>query len=113
MEFCAYASSRDESILRVVHNASIAADGSDPFRTSHLNIVEWLDQGYEEASTSEYFANIQESLTSLNCVTDERFPSGSEIYAVLDKGTNCLRRKSNRAYMLWSNNGIVRRGRVS
>lgn len=86
MEFCAYTASREESTLRVIKNATIAPDGSDPFRSSHLNIGEWLDQGYEPASTSEYFANIQESLTSVNCVTDIRFPSGSEIYAVLDQG---------------------------
>ena len=86
MEFCAYAASQVESTKRVIQNATLAPDGSDPFRSSQLRIDEWLVQGYDFESTSEYFANIQESLTSRNCVTDIRFPSSSEIYALLDKG---------------------------
>ena len=96
MEFCAYAASQVESTKRVIQNATLAPEGSDPFRSSHLRIDDWLAQGFDEESTSEYFANIQESLTSTNCVTDIRFPSSSEIYALLDKGmVGCMTLESS------------------
>lgn len=88
MEFCAYAASKEESTTRVIQNATITTDGSDPFRSSHLDAQLWINQGYEPGSTADYFSNIQESLTSENCATDIRFPSSSEIYALLDKGMN-------------------------
>jgi len=86
MDFCAFVASREESVTRVIQNVTIAPGGLDPFRTSHFDDDAWEDQGYEAASTLEYLESIRYSLTSDNCVTDIRFPSSSEIYAVLDEG---------------------------
>jgi len=97
MDFCAFAASRKESVTRIVQNATIAPDGSDPFRTSHLNVDDWEDQGYVAASsTLKYLANIKDSLTSDNFVTDIRFPSSAEIYAVLDEGMYFVSLNRNR-----------------
>lgn len=84
MEFCHYAASRDESFKQVVSNATTRIAGADPFRTSHLDVGRWVDDGYQQDSVESYFASIRKALESDNCVTDIRFPTSSSIYAVLD-----------------------------
>ena len=86
-EFCQFASSKEESIKVVIPNAtgSYTNKGRDPFRTSHLDLDLYKDQGYESDTTVQYIETIRESLDSPNIVTDIRFPTSAEIYAVLDQ----------------------------
>jgi len=84
IEFCSYASSRSESMKQVVDNATTRVAGADPYRSSHLDVDTWVDNGYDRSSVEAYFSVIREALNSDNCVTDIRFPSSSSIYALLD-----------------------------
>ncbi|KAG7368674.1 7 transmembrane sweet-taste receptor of 3 GCPR [Nitzschia inconspicua] len=83
-EFCAYASSRAKSNPLIVEDAKTAVGGSDPFRRSQLDVDQWVANGYHEEAVVDYFNVISEALESDNVVVDIRFPTSSEIYALLD-----------------------------
>lgn len=84
-EFCAYASSREQSNILVAENATTAVPGPDPFRSSQLDVDLWVANGYRREGVEEYFGVIKTALMSENAVTDIRFPTSSLIYAVLDE----------------------------
>jgi hypothetical protein len=84
-EFCAYASSREQSNVLVAENATLAVPGPDPFRISQLDVDLWVANGYNREDVEEYFGVIKTALMSENAVTDIRFPTSSLIYAVLDE----------------------------
>lgn len=84
-EFCAFAASREGSLERVVTNSSGPFSGQDPFRESHLDEDFYLQQGYESDTSQQYIDAIRQGIDSSNVVTDIRFPSSSDIHAVLDR----------------------------
>lgn len=84
-EFCAFASSQQGSMEHVIPNATGQVySGQDPFRKSHLNKDQYVQQGYEPATSEEFIQSIQQGLDSQNVVTDIRFPASDAIHAVLD-----------------------------
>lgn len=86
MEFLAFAASREESSKVIIPNATNPDEmtGFDPFRQSHLDVDEFVAQGYGREVTEEYRAAILENLQSPNLVTDIRFPTAGAILNVLD-----------------------------
>jgi len=87
-EFCAYASSQEQSNKFFQNNASVAVAGPDPFRESQLDINLWEENGYEASSVLEYFQAINGALGSENSVMDIRFPISNDIYGLLDKAVH-------------------------
>jgi hypothetical protein len=84
-EFCAFASSKEESNEIIAEQAATAVAGSDPFRLSHLDIALWTSNGYDRDSVAKYFDVLETALESGNAVVDIRFPTSSQIYATLDE----------------------------
>lgn len=84
-EFCAYASSQEQSNKFFQKDASEAVVGPDPFRQSQLDINMWVENGYDSNSVLEYFQSINGALGSENAVMDIRFPISNEFYGLLDK----------------------------
>lgn len=86
IEFCAFASSKGESIKGTIPNATtLVFNGQDPFRESQLNISLYVNQGYEETTSRKFIETIRLGLSSPNAVTDIRFPTATDIYDVLDR----------------------------
>ncbi len=83
-EFCAYASSQEQSNKFFEMDASEAVVGPDPFRQSQLDINKWVENGYDSNSVLEYFKSINGALGSENAVMDIRFPISNEFYGLLD-----------------------------
>ncbi|KAL3942529.1 MAG: hypothetical protein SGARI_000241 [Bacillariaceae sp.] len=84
-EFCSFAASQEQSNSLIAQNATTAGDGSDPFRLSHLDVDLWESNGYDRESVMEYFDVLETALESDNAVVDIRFPTSSQIYALLDE----------------------------
>jgi len=89
MEFCAFAASKEESLKKVIPNATdIDLGGQDPFRQSHLDIEEFVKQGYERQSSQEYMDTIFAGLSNANSVIDIRFPTSVLIDTLLETETH-------------------------
>jgi len=84
-DFFAFVSSSRESRLGVIPNATgMLFNGQDPFRSSHLIVEEWMDQGYTQEGVESYLDTILTSLSSKNLALDIRFPQEDKIMDVLD-----------------------------
>ena len=86
-EFCAFAASKEESINKVIPNATgdDIVQGQDPFRSSHLDLERYVSQGYESDTASDYIETLRSGLRTEHVVTDIRFPTAAELNGVLDK----------------------------
>lgn len=86
IEFCAFASSKEQSINNIIPNATgnDIGQGQDPFRRSHLDLDLYEANGYERETAKQFIDSILEGLESNNVVTDIRFPTSTDIYSVLD-----------------------------
>jgi 7 transmembrane sweet-taste receptor of 3 GCPR len=86
MEFCAFASSKDVSILGTAPNATgDTFNGQDPFRESHLDVDFYVEQGYEETVARHAVDVMRSDLISLNFVTDIRFPTAPTLNTIVDE----------------------------
>lgn len=88
MEFLTFSASKEQSNNMVVPKVGSreASAGYDPFRLSHMNVQEYVDQGYDKETTVLYLKSIKEGLTSPNLVHDIRFPEATKIMSSLDAG---------------------------
>jgi len=89
-DFCAYASSKDVSIDNIIPfaDSNNTKNGQDPYRLSHVDnnaLNLYVERGYEEAATKEFLSSYQFGLDSQNLVVDIRFPTASQLNAILDK----------------------------
>jgi hypothetical protein len=87
MDFCAFASSEKESIGSIIPNATGTGieTGQDPFRSSHLNLDLYVENGYERDTAKAFIDTIRSGLQSDNVVTDIRFPRAVNINQALDE----------------------------
>ncbi|KAL3921905.1 MAG: hypothetical protein SGILL_002499 [Bacillariaceae sp.] len=84
-EFCAYASKKETSNKLIAQKASEAVAGPDPFRHTQLDVDLYGENGYPRESVEAYFDVLNTALDSDNAVVDIRFPTSSELYALLDE----------------------------
>ena len=72
----------------MIPNATLPIDsfnGQDPYRTSHVDIEEWVNMGFPREGTETYRDTILASLSSKNLAMDIRFPESDKIMGTLDK----------------------------
>ena len=86
MDFLTFSASKDESKKLVVPEVGSveATSGYDPYRISHLNVEDYVAQGYVRETTDAYLDSIKEGLLSPNLVVDIRFPEATKILSALD-----------------------------
>ncbi len=58
--------------------------GYDPYRLSHMNVEDYVEQGFDREQTDAYLDSIKEGLASPNLVVDIRFPEATKIMSMLD-----------------------------
>jgi 7 transmembrane sweet-taste receptor of 3 GCPR len=86
-KLCAFASSKQVSTENIIPSSTGngTSNGQDPYRMSHLNNTRYELQGYEVTATNEYLKAIKSGLDHPNAVIDIRFPTASDINALLDR----------------------------
>jgi len=85
-EFLAFSASKSESRKLVIPKVGSdeATVGSDPYRKSHVNVADYVDQGYDEETAKSYLFMVNEGLISNNLVIDLRIPEATKIQGELD-----------------------------
>ncbi|KAL7535821.1 hypothetical protein ACHAWF_005283 [Thalassiosira exigua] len=87
-DFFAFASGK-RSKLGVIPNATgpiESFNGQDPYRRSHVDIEEWVKQGYaDREGLKNYRDTVLSSLNSKNLAVDIRFPGSPQIMDALDR----------------------------
>ena len=87
MEFLAFSASKEESRKLVIPpvGSRESSAGYDPFRLSHMKVDDYVDQGFDEDTTTLYLATIKEGLSSPNLAVDIRFPEATKMMSILDE----------------------------
>jgi len=86
MEFLTFFASKEESRKWVIPKVgSREADaGYDAYRLSHMNVEDYVEQGFDREQTDAYLNSIKEGLASPNLVLEIRFPEVAKIGSILD-----------------------------
>jgi hypothetical protein len=85
MEFVTFFASKEESRKWVIPEVGSREyyTGYDPYRLSHMNVEDYVEQGFDREKTGAYLESIKEGLASPNLVVGIRFPEASKIYNFL------------------------------
>ena len=86
MEFLTFFASKEESrkwVIPKVGSREYYA-GYDAYRLSHMNVEDYVEQGFDREQTDAYLNSIKEGLASPNLVLEIRFPEVAKIWSILD-----------------------------
>jgi hypothetical protein len=86
MELLTFSASKEESKKLVVPKVGSreATSGYDPYQISHLNVDDYVAQGYDSDTTDAYLDSIKEGMLSPNLVVDIKFPEATKIMSAFD-----------------------------
>ena len=86
MEFLTFSASEEQSSKLVIPKVGSreAEAGYDPYRLGHMNVEDYVEQGFDRETTEAYLGSIKEGLRSPNLVVDIRFPEATKISNILD-----------------------------
>lgn len=86
MEFLAFSASEEQSSKLVIPKVGSreAKAGYDPYRLGHMNVEDYVEQGFDRETTEAYLGSIKEGLRSPNLVVDIRFPEATKMMSILD-----------------------------
>jgi len=86
MEFLTFSASEEQSSKLVIPKVGSreAKVGYDPYRLGHMNVEDYVAQGFDRETTVSYLGSIKEGLRSPNLVVDIRFPEATKMLSILD-----------------------------
>jgi len=86
MEFLTFSASKEESSKLIIpkEGSREASAGYDPYRLSHIDVEDYVEQGFDRETTNAYLGTIKEGLRSPNLAVDIRFPQATKMMSILD-----------------------------
>lgn len=86
MEFLTFSASEEQSRKLIIPKVGSreAKVGYDPYRLGHMNVDDYVEQGFDRNTTVGYLGSIKEGLRSPNLVVDIRFPEATKMMSILD-----------------------------